>query len=183
MQQIASSCQGRVHHQIRSRAAESKKKKLGQFPTAAEISQFSCRGSTPVPESEFGSFSARFRAVLGCFRRSVFWSAAAGNLCRAAAGTDPSPQPDFKIGRFVAQNRLFSPVSVSVSDTTRHLPSFHSKLCRAITFAYELRFRRTSTQIKATEKFFPATPTPSVYAHFLGSKLPKEFGKAEIFGL
>ena len=161
-------------------------KKIWSKLTAAENPSFSCRGRATVSESSFCSFSV----VFGCFR-VVFRVRVEPVLSLPRQrisfflprGTDPTPRPDFNFGRFVAQNRLFSPVSVSVSDTTRLLPSFDSKLCRAITFAYELRFRRTSTHFKATEKFFPAIPTSSVYTQFFLSKLPKEFGKAEIFGL
>ena len=157
----------RVHHQdrdplFRSRAARvKKKKKIWSESTAAENPSFSCRGRASVSESTFCSFSVVFGCFRGVFRVRVDFhvSAAAAEISVfPAARHQPEPLADFNFGRSVARNRLFSPVSVSVSDPTQLLPSFHSKLCRAITFAYELRFRRTSTHFKATEKFFPATP-------------------------
>ena len=72
-------------------------------------------------------------------------------------------------------------VSASFPAATRFRTDFGSFSETGITFAYELRFRRSTTQIVRLEKFYPAKLTLYVHAFSAATESPNSFGNIEFF--
>ena len=85
------------------------------------------------------------------------------NLCRVRIESDSCRDTVF--GEFSCRD--------TVSD------SFDSFSETGITFAYELRFRRSTTQIVRLEKFYPVKLTSSVYGFSAVPVLSNSFGNIE----
>ena len=163
---------------------------LGQvLPGSETADDLFCSSRFGCEESELGRISIgkflkfSFQRVFICLIRSsdeetITVSISAADRSSAARQRIRDFLPWQSPARARLKIELFfaPPASISAIRSpfpTRLLPGFDSKLRQAITFAYDLRFRRTSTQIKEEQKFFPATATSSVYAQFFLSKSEK----------